>query len=166
MVAALRNLQIAVVARGQLDVGLRDQVDIGPLAGRGVRMHCIDDLFVLMRAGHCQHLRMRGADRVGFFAHAAGHDDAAVLRDRLADRLQALFLGGIEEAAGVHEHHVGPGIIGAHRIAVGAQPREDALAVDQCLGTAEGYHADLLLVGDCGGGRAHDCARPYTRAPN
>ena len=58
-------------------------------------MHCIDDLFVLMRAGHCQHLRMRGADRVGLFAHAAGHDDAAVLRDRLADRLQALFLGGI-----------------------------------------------------------------------
>ena len=101
VVTALRNLEVAVMARGQLDVRLRDQVDERALARRGVGVDRFDHLLVLLRAGDREHLRVRGADRVGFLAHAAGDDHAAVLGDGFTDRGKALFLGGIEEAAGV-----------------------------------------------------------------
>ncbi len=116
-----------------------------------------------MRAGDRQHGGMRGADGLGFLAHAAGHDHAAVLGDRLADRLQAFLLGAVEKAAGVDQYDIGAGIIGAHGIAIGAQPGEDAFGIDQRLGAAQADHADLLLLGQDGGGGVHDCARPYTR---
>ena len=142
MVAAFRNLQIAVVARRQLQPGVGDQVDIGRQVRRRRLMHRLDHLFVLMRAGDGEHLREAGADHLRLFAHTARHDHAAVFRDRFADRLKAFFLGGIEETAGVDQHDVGAGIIGGHLIAVGAQLGEDAFAVDQILGTAERHHAD------------------------
>ena len=130
MVAAFRNLEIAIVARRQLKAGVGDQVDIGRQVGGGRFVHRLDHLFVLMRAGDREHLREAGADHLGLLAHAAGDDDAAVLGNRLADRLQAFLLGGIEEAAGVDQHDVGAGVIGGHLIAVGAQLGEDAFAVD------------------------------------
>src|SRR3546814_2664664 len=71
-----------------------------------------DHLFILMRAGDREHTREARTDRFGFLAHAAGDDDAAVLRDRLADRFEAFFLRRIEEAAGVDEHDVRARIIG------------------------------------------------------
>ena len=96
-----------------------------------------DDLFILLRAGDREDLRKARADDVGLAAHAAGDDDAAVLGNRLADRLEAFLLGAVEEAAGVDQHDVGAGIVGRHVVAVGAQPGHDPLAVDQSLGTAE-----------------------------
>jgi hypothetical protein len=167
VIAALGNLEIAVMARRQLDVGvgrLRDQIDKRPLRRRCVLMHRLDHLFVLMRAGDREHLRMRGADRVGLVAHAPRDDDAAILGDCLADRGETFFLGAVEEAASVDQNHVGAGVIGAHRIAVCAQAREDALAVDQRLGTTERDHADALGVwqvpGGKGGGGVHKRCAP------
>ncbi len=126
-------------------------------------MDRLDHVLVLMRAGHREHLRKARPDRVGFFADAAGYDHATVFRNRFANRFEAFLLGGIEEAAGVDQHDVGTGIIGAHRVAIGAQAGKDAFGIDQSLGAAERNHADLLLVGDRSGGSVHDCARPYTR---
>ena len=63
--------------------------------------------------------------------------------------------------------HVGAGVVGAHRIAVGAQAGEDALGIDQRLGTAEADHADLLRLrdgasfGNCG---CHDGGAPTRRS--
>ncbi len=163
VIAALGDLEVAVVARGELDVRLRDQVDERALARRRVDVDGLDHLFVLMRPGDRQHLRMGGADRVGFLAHAAGHDHAAVLRDGLADRSEALFLGGIEKAAGVDQHDVCARIILGKSVAIGAQTREDPLGIDERLGAAEADHADLLLLGQNGGsycrGRVH-CGAP------
>ena len=147
------------MARGELDVRLRDQVDERALARRGVGVDRFDHLLVLVRAGDREHLRMGGADRIGLFAHAAGDDHAAVLGDGLTDRGEALFLGGIEEAAGVDQHHVGAGIVLGKGIAVGAQAGEDALGIDQRLGAAEADHADGLLVGESDGGGVH-CGAP------
>jgi hypothetical protein len=73
--------------------------------------------------------------------------DAAVLGDGLADRLEAFFLGAVEEAAGVDQHDIGAGIVGRHFIAVGAQLGEDALGIDQRLGAAERDHADARRGG-------------------
>src|SRR5690606_11922506 len=69
-------------------------------------------------------------------------DHAAILGDRLADRLEALRLGGIEKAARVDQHDVGAGIVGGHGIAFGAEPGQDTLGIDEVLRTAERNHAD------------------------
>ncbi len=148
MVAALGDLHIAVVARGQLEPGFRHQVDEGVGDRRRGFVDRGDHLFILLRTGDREHLREAGADDVGFLAHAAGDDDPAVLGDGLADRLEAFLLGGIEEAAGVDQHDVGAGIIGRHVVAVGAQLGHDPLAVDQCLGTAERDQPDARGLGE------------------
>ena len=67
------------MARCQLDVRLRYQINKRALRGRGMRVHCLDDLLILMRPGYRQDLRMGSANCVRFFAHAAGHDHAAIL---------------------------------------------------------------------------------------
>ena len=79
------------------------------------------DLVILLWPGDREDLGEAGADHIGFFPHAAGDDHPAILCNRLADRLEALFLGRIEEAAGVDQDDIGAGIIGRHLIAVGAQ---------------------------------------------
>ena len=137
VVAALGNLQIAVVARGQLEPGFGHQVEEGVGHRRRGFVDRGDDFLILLRAGDREHAREARADHLGFLAQAAGDDHAAVLGDRFADRFQALGLGAVEEAAGVDQHHVGPGIVGRHVVAVGAQLGHDPLAVDQGLGTAE-----------------------------
>ena len=137
VVAALGNLQIAVVTRGELEARLGDQVEERRGHRRRGLVHRLHHLLVLVRAGDREHLREARADDLGLLAEAAGDDDAAVLRNGLADRLEALFLGRIEEAAGVDQHHVRARIIGRHVIAFGAQLGHDPLAVDQILGTAE-----------------------------
>ena len=72
-----------------------------------------DDALILVRAGDREHFGEAGADQLRFLADAAGDDHPAVLGDRLADRGEALFLGRIEEAAGIDQHDVGVPIIGA-----------------------------------------------------
>ena len=64
----------------------------------------------------------------------------------IAARLSSL--ARIEEAAGVDQHDVGAGIIGRHRIAVGAQLGQDPLGIDQRLRAAERDHADLGRGGE------------------
>ena len=165
MVAAFGDLQIAVVARGQLqprlvEGGLGDQVDVRALGWRRGLVDCLDHVFVLVGAGHRQDGGVRSADCLGILAHAAGHDHAAVLGDGFADCGQAFFLRTVEEAAGIDQDDIGAGVVRAHRIAVGAQAGEDALAVDERLGTAEADHPDLLLIGDRGRGSGGHCAAP------
>jgi hypothetical protein len=149
MVAALGDLQIAVMPRGELEPAFGDEIEERARRHRGGGVDRADDLFVLMRAGDCEDARELRADHLRFLAHAAGDDDATVLGDRLADRFERFFLGGIEEAAGVDQHDVSPRIIGRHGIAIGAQLGQDPLAIDQILGTAERDHADLRRGGEC-----------------
>mgnify|MGYP000014325061 CR=1 FL=1 len=48
----------------------------------------------------------------------------------------------VEETACVHEHEVGALIVGRDLVALGAQAGQDAFAIDQRFGAAEGDHAD------------------------
>jgi hypothetical protein len=130
----------------------------------------LDHGFVLVRAGHGQNIGEPRADRLGLVAHAPGHDHAAIFGNRLADRGQAFLLGRIEEAAGVDQNDIGPGIVGAHRIAIGAQAGEDAFGIDERLGTAEADQSDALGLGGGGGvdfagirGNGGHCGRAHTR---
>src|SRR5205814_9081917 len=49
---------------------------------------------------------------------------------------------GVDEAAGVDDHEVGVVVGGRGGVALGAQLREDALGIDQRLGTTEAYETD------------------------
>src|SRR3546814_17272973 len=101
MVAALADLEIAIVPGGEFQTTLGDEVDEGALCRRRGVVDGVDDLLILMRAGDGEHLGEAGAADVGFAAHAAGDDDAAVLFHPLPDRLQAFPLPPTPEAPAV-----------------------------------------------------------------
>ncbi len=165
VIAALRNLQIAVVARRELQITLRHQIEEGRRRNRRRVVDRAHHLLILMRTGDGEHVGEALADHLRFLAHAAGDDDAAILRDRLTDGFEALLLGGIEETAGVDEHDVGTGIVGGHGIAIRAELGQDAFAVHKVLRTAERNHADLGRGGEyrCHESAAHimQCAPIY-----
>jgi hypothetical protein len=140
VVAAFRDLYVGVMTRRQLDALGRGEIDQRIVRGGQRLVHGLDHLLVLVRAGDGQHVRMDGADRRLVRAHAAGHDHAAVLGQRLADRLQRFRLGAVEEAAGIDQHHVGAVVVRRDRVALGAQLGQDAFAVDQGLRAAEADH--------------------------
>ncbi|EPX87276.1 hypothetical protein ruthe_00674 [Rubellimicrobium thermophilum DSM 16684] len=111
VIAALRNLQIAVMARGQPHGLGRQQVDEGVGTRRHGRMNGVQHLFVLMGPRHGQNPGMRSGDVVRLGPEAAGDDHPAVALKRLADGLETLGLGTVEKAAGVDDHRIGAGII-------------------------------------------------------
>ena len=135
------------MARRQADA--RGGHEINERIGRGRHggVDGIQNRLVLLGAGHGQHAGVGAGDKVGFGPQAAGHDDPAVFGQRLADGLQAFGLGAVEKPAGVHDHGLGAAVVGADRIAFGAQPGQYPLAVDQSLGAAHADHADGRLAG-------------------
>ena len=147
VVTALGDLEVAVVARGEVDGRGRQEVEEGVGLRRHGGVDGVEDGLVLVRAGDGEDVRVGRADQGRVGAEAAGDDDAAVLGQRLADRLEALGLGAVEEAAGVDDDRVGAGVVGGDRIALGAQAGQDALGIDQRLGAAEADHADARLAG-------------------
>ncbi len=82
-----------------------------------------------MRAGNREHIGEACTNNIGFLPHAASDDHAAIFGHCFADCLKALFLGTVQEAAGVDQHNVSPCIISRHRIAIGAQLGQDAFAI-------------------------------------
>jgi hypothetical protein len=66
----------------------------------------------------------------------AGDHHFSVLRERLADRIERFADCGVDEAAGVDYDEVGARVGRGRSVALGAQLGEDALRVDQRLGTA------------------------------
>ena len=95
VVAALGNLQIAVMAGRQADAAGRQQVDERIGRWRHRAMHRIQHLFILLRPGDGQNRRMRAGDIFGLGPQTAGDDDLAVFGQGLADRLQAFGLGAV-----------------------------------------------------------------------
>ena len=63
-------------------------------------------------------------------AEAAGDDHLAVLGERLADRIERLRDGGVDEPAGVDDDEIRAGVGRRDRIALGTQPRDDLLRID------------------------------------
>jgi hypothetical protein len=71
-----------------------------------------------------------------FNTQATCDDDLAVLIQGLADRGERFLHRGVDEAAGIDDDEV-RAIVGLRSgVALGAQLREDALGVDERLGTA------------------------------
>ena len=153
VVAAFGNFQIGIVPWRQSQSLRRHQVELGIM---GRRHHLVDGrhhLLIGLGTGHRQHRGMGGADLVGIAAHAAGDDHPAVLGDRLADRLERLALGGIEEPASVDDHRVGALVIGGKPVSLGRQAAQDPLAVDERLRAAEADQSYGWDAGSHGGVR-------------
>ena len=110
-------------------------------------MHGIQNLFVLVWPGDGQHLGMRAGDVIGFRAQTTCDDHLAVLFQRLADRLQALGLGAVQKPAGVHDNRIRARVVGGNPVSFGAQPGQNAFAVDKRLGAAQRHHANGGLPG-------------------
>jgi hypothetical protein len=98
-------------------------------------MHRLHYPWRIVRAGNGEHRRVPALDQVVLDAEAAGDDHFAILGERLADRLERFLHRGVDEAAGVDDDEVGAGVVLGGLVALGAQLREDALGVDQRLGT-------------------------------
>ena len=91
---------------------------------------------IILRAGDRQHAGMRLKNPLRAFAQATGDNDLAIFGHRLADGVQRFSHRRIDEAAGVHHHHIGI-VVGLHDvITLDLQLGEDALGVDQRLGAA------------------------------
>ncbi len=72
-------------------------------------MHRRDHLFVALRTGDLEHLRMPIENFLRLGSQATGDDDFAVLGQRFADRVQRLVHRGIDETAGIDHHQIGGG---------------------------------------------------------
>ncbi len=111
---------------------------------RGCRLvHRRDDALVGLGTRDRQHVREPVADLLGFRAHAARDDHLAVLRHGLADRIEGLGLGAVEEAAGVDDDHVGSVVLLRKLVALGPELRDDALGIHQRLRAAERNERDF-----------------------
>ena len=93
VVAALRYLQIAVMARRQLQPGLRHQIEIGGRDRRCGGVDGGDHGLILLRPAYGEHGRVRRPDHIGLMAKAARNNDAAIFGNRLANRRQTFGLG-------------------------------------------------------------------------
>ena len=147
VIAAFGDLEIGVVARGQLDALRRKQVEERIVGRRKMRVHRADDRRVVLGPADREHVRMPREDLLRLRAQATRDDDLAVLGQRLADRVEGFFDGSGDEAAGVHDDEIGVRILRDRLVALGAQLGQDALGIDQGLRTAEAREADPRRAG-------------------
>ena len=98
--------------------------------------------------GHRQNTRVQALHQVFAICRLLGsqatrHDDPSVLCKCLADGVQTLSHGIVDEAAGVDDHKICPCKTLGGRIALGAELSQDDFGICQCFGTAERNHADF-----------------------
>ena len=101
-----------------------------------MRVDCLHHAGRVVRPRDCQYGRVGLSYQILLEAQTTGNDDFAILGQRLADGVQRFLDRGVDEAAGVDDDEVGAGVGGRGGVALGAQLREDALGVDERLGTA------------------------------
>ncbi len=157
VVAAFGDLEVGVVRGRELDPLGGDEIGERIVRPGQMRVHRLHHLRGRMRPGDGEHFGMRAAHEFAavLCAEAAGDDHLAVLGDRLADRVERFRDRRVDEAAGVDDDQVRPGIGRGDRVALGLQLREDLLGVDQCLRAAERNetHAWRAVCDSCASAR-------------
>ena len=112
VVTALRDLEVAVVARREADASGGQKVHERIGAGRHGGVHGVQHLLVLLGPGHRENLGMRAGDILRLCAQTARDNDAAVGVQCLSDGFKAFGLGTVEKPAGVDDHGLSARIIG------------------------------------------------------
>ena len=147
VIAALGDLQVGVVPRSELDALGRHEVGKRIMRFRQMLVHRRHDFLQRVRAGDGKDFRVCLPHDVALGAETAGDDDAAVFLERLADRVQRFLHRRLDEPAGVDDYEIGPVVRRRNRVALRAQPREDAFGIDQSFGTTERDESDLRCRG-------------------
>ena len=142
VVAALGNLQVGEVVRRQAHALLGNQRGERVVRLRQVLMDDAHHLVRRVRAGHGEHRWVRIPDDVALGAEAAGDDDAAVLGQRLADRVERFLHRGVDETAGIDDDQIGIVIGRRHHVALGTQLGQDVFGVDGGLRATQRNEAD------------------------
>ena len=156
VVAPLGDAEVGVPGgRGQdaLPV-LGGGVDVAQVAGpQAACHHLVDgiaDVAVAAGAQDAVHLRQLAQNVLLVpLGHAAGDEDlfhlAGALQLRhLQDVVDGLLAGGLQEAAGVHHHHVGPLGLGLDGVAGSLDGGHHLLAVHLVLGAAKGDKGNVV----------------------
>ena len=146
------------MARREADALRRHQVDERIVFRRQVLVHRVHHIFIGLRTGDLQHSRMPIENLLRPRAETAGDDDLAVLLQRFADRVERFIHRRVDEAAGVHDDHVGRVVARRDLVTLGAQLRDDAFRVHERFGAPEADKPDFWLAA------AHEGAQWYTRA--
>src|SRR6202034_1056378 len=105
-----------------------------------------------------EHTRVAREDALRIGAETAGDDDAAVVLESLADRVERLVDGGIDEPAGVDDDDVGRLVAWRDLVSFRAQLRDDALGIHQRLRASEAHEADARRAPARRGGSARACS--------
>jgi hypothetical protein len=89
-----------------------------------------------VRPGDGQDAGVRPADGLLPDSQTPSNNHLAVFAQRLADRAERFLDRGVDEAAGVDDYEVSALVAGGSGITFRTQLGEDALGVDERLGTA------------------------------
>ena len=146
VVAALGDLQIAVMPGRQLHALGRQKIDKRVGVGRNGGVDRIQNLFVLVRACHRQNPGVCAGDVLRLGPQTACHDHPPIFVQRLANGLKTFGLGAVQKSASVHDDGICAAVFGADRIAFGAKARQDPFTVHQSLRTAKRDHPDGRLI--------------------
>ena len=114
--------------------------------GHGL-VHLVDHRLILVRASNGEHVGVAGTDSIRLNAEAAGDNHAAVLTERLPDRLERFLLGGVQKAAGVDDDCVGAFVARRKLVTLGAELGDDAFRIDQRLWTTQADETDFRRCG-------------------
>ena len=143
MVAALGNLQVRVMSRGQFDTLRRHQIHERIVRPREMGVDRRHDVLAGVRSGHRQHARMQVAHYVALRTQTAGHDHPAVFGQRLADDLQRFRHRRVDKTTGIHHHQIRRLIRGYQIVTLGSQTSQDLFGIHQRLGATEADKPDL-----------------------
>ena len=110
--------------------------------------HRPQHFFVGGRSADAQHFGVPGANRFSVFAatHATSDQHPTILANRLANRLEALLLGGIDKPAGVDDDHSRVLVVRGNFVSLYAELGQDPLGVDQRFGATQRDEADLFAA--------------------
>ena len=100
-------------------------------------MHGVEHALILLRPGDREHIRILRGDFLRLRAHAAGDDHLAVGGERVADGGEQFRLRAFQKSAGIDDRDVGAGMLARELVTLRAQPRDDALGIDERLRAAE-----------------------------
>src|ERR1700756_599563 len=109
------------------------------MARRQVLVHRAHHLLVGVRTCDLEHTRMALENPLRPRAETPGHDDAPVLLERFADRLERFIYRCVDEPAGVDDHDIRRLVGRRNLVALRTQLREYPFRVHERLRAAEAH---------------------------
>ncbi len=145
MIAALGDLQVSVVGRGELDALGRDEIGKRVVGRRRFEMvvNRTHHFLVGIRSAYRQHLRVAVYYLVLAGAQTPGHDNFAVFVQGFANGVEGFLLGLVDESTGVDHDQVGFVISGDDLVALDPELSEYAFGINQGLRAPEADESNL-----------------------